>query len=79
MDKVIKSLFFNCFNNRESHEKVNLTWNKDGTVTYRTIKRWYFDKEKTKGSLDDEVTSLNAVAAVGTILTFAPDRSEPYG
>ncbi|KAK6635773.1 hypothetical protein RUM44_001027 [Polyplax serrata] len=48
---------------REIHEKVNLSWNPNGTVTFRTIKRWYFVEEKTNGSLDDNVTSLNAVAA----------------
>lgn len=56
------------FYRREVHEKVNLTWNENGTVTYKVIKRWFFDEEKTNGSLSDQVTSINIVAAVGTPL-----------
>ncbi|XP_055930524.1 protein croquemort-like isoform X2 [Argiope bruennichi] len=44
---------------RESREKVNITWNENGTVSYRQIRRWYYQYDKTNGTLDDVVTTLN--------------------
>ncbi|GFU56970.1 scavenger receptor class B member 1 [Nephila pilipes] len=44
---------------RESREKVNITWNENGTVSYKQIRSWYFQPDKTHGSLDDIVTTLN--------------------
>ncbi|GIY53884.1 hypothetical protein CDAR_87022 [Caerostris darwini] len=45
---------------RESREKVNITWNEDNsTVSYRQIRRWFFQPDRTNGSLDDVVTTLN--------------------
>ncbi|KDR24218.1 hypothetical protein L798_07625, partial [Zootermopsis nevadensis] len=35
----------------ETHEKVNTTWNQNGTVTYQQIRRWYFDPENSNGTL----------------------------
>jgi hypothetical protein len=45
-------------------EKVNVTWNSNHTVTYRTVRRWYFDPENSDGSLNDSVTMLNVVPVV---------------
>jgi len=45
-------------------EKVDITWNPNHTVTYRLVRRWYFDHENSNGSLDDIVTILNVVAVV---------------
>ncbi|PSN44142.1 Protein peste [Blattella germanica] len=47
--------------NWEVHEKVNITWNENNTVTYKQLKRWYFDPENSKGSLEDNVTMLNVL------------------
>jgi len=47
----------------EQHEKTNLTWNKNETVTYKQIRTWHFLPHLSNGSLDDEVTILNSVAA----------------
>ncbi|GFQ69286.1 protein croquemort [Trichonephila clavata] len=44
---------------RESREKVNITWNENGTVSYKQIRRWYYQPDRTNGSLDDIVTTLN--------------------
>ncbi|XP_075545745.1 protein croquemort-like isoform X2 [Dermacentor variabilis] len=43
----------------ETREKVNITWNPNGTVSYRQVKRYYFQPDMTKGSLDDVITTLN--------------------
>lgn len=49
---------------REYHHKTNLEWN-DGnlTVTYQQIRTYQFDANRTKGSLDDVIVTLNAPAA----------------
>ncbi|KAK9507971.1 hypothetical protein O3M35_007726 [Rhynocoris fuscipes] len=43
-------------------KKTDLTHNDNGTVTFRISRRWFFDPENSNGSLDDIVTTLNAVA-----------------
>lgn len=47
----------------EQHHKAKLNWNENGTVTYRQIRTWHFVPELSKGSLDDNVTIVNSVAA----------------
>lgn len=47
----------------EQHEKTNIVWNNNGTVTYRQIRTWHFLPDKSNGTLDDQVTILNSVAA----------------
>ncbi|KAL0269250.1 UNVERIFIED_CONTAM: hypothetical protein PYX00_007054 [Menopon gallinae] len=59
---------------RENHEKVNLTWNNNGTVSYRVIKRWYFEPEMTNGSLSDLITSVNVVAASAAYMAKDANR-----
>nr|CAD7603521.1 unnamed protein product [Timema genevievae] len=51
----------------ETHQKVNITWNSNHTVSYRQVKRWFFDKDHSNGSLEDNVTTLNVVAVVSTV------------
>lgn len=48
----------------ENRWKVNLTWNEDGTVTFKQKRNWTFDEERSTGKLSDEITTLNAVALV---------------
>merc|ERR1719228_1832117 len=47
----------------EQHEKTKIVWNDNGTVTYRQIRTWHFLPDKSNGTLEDEVTILNSVAA----------------
>ncbi|XP_014244542.1 protein croquemort-like isoform X2 [Cimex lectularius] len=42
--------------------KTNITMNCNGTVTFQIQRLWYFDAENSNGTLDDYVTTLNAVA-----------------
>ena len=50
----------------EQPDKVNITWHpENSTVSYMRKSRFYFDEEKSGGSLDDVITSLNVVALVG--------------
>ncbi|KAF2901036.1 hypothetical protein ILUMI_05148, partial [Ignelater luminosus] len=42
-------------------EKVNITWNKNHTVTFRMFQQYYFDEENSKGKLSDMITTLNTV------------------
>ncbi|XP_025834421.1 protein peste isoform X3 [Agrilus planipennis] len=48
---------------KETKEKVNITWhNENGTVSFRHLKRFYFDEEGSAGRLDDNITSINPIA-----------------
>lgn len=51
---TLANLFF-----RETREKINITWHPNGTVSYYQVKRWFYEPELTKGSLNDLVTTLN--------------------
>lgn len=54
----------------EKPDKVDLVWQAaDATVTYRKKSLFYFDEQKSKGSLDDVITSLNVVPLVGEQVT----------
>jgi hypothetical protein len=44
--------------------KSNITWNDNGTVTFRQLKYWYYNKEDSKGDLHDKVTTLHLTALV---------------
>jgi len=53
----------------EKHHKEVLAWNRNDTVTYRQAKTWFFDPNLSNGSLSDEITVLNPVAAgIGQIV-----------
>lgn len=59
----------------ETREKVNITWNPNGTVSYRQVKRYYFQPDMTKGSLDDVITTLNMpMISSAHSVRFAPDE-----
>lgn len=47
----------------ETKEKVNVTWNKNNSVTFNQLRYWYFDKNSPR-NLTDRITSLNAVSLV---------------
>ncbi|XP_067134794.1 scavenger receptor class B member 1-like [Centruroides vittatus] len=56
------------FSFREKRTKENITWNENGTVSYRLVKTWYFQPDRTNGSLDDHIITVNVpmiTAAVG--------------
>jgi hypothetical protein len=57
-------LYTPAFLYRETHEKVNISWNENRTISYRQKKWWYFDPDISNGTLRDNVTTLNAVALV---------------
>ena len=46
-------------------KKANLTWHENGTISYRRIKFWYFERELSVGPLTDMVTTIN-VPVVGS-------------
>merc|ERR1719150_2835569 len=53
----------------EQHYKTNISWNNNGTVTYKQIRSWHFQPQLSKGSLEDKVTILNPVAgSVGAMI-----------
>lgn len=49
---------------REHRKHVNVTFHpQNGSVSYRTQRSWYFDDEASNGTLQDNVTILNVIAA----------------
>lgn len=49
----------------EKHQRVNVTFHPENdTVSFDQIRTWHFVAEKSNGSLDDEVTNVNVIAAV---------------
>ncbi|KAG0419214.1 hypothetical protein HPB47_004270, partial [Ixodes persulcatus] len=64
---------------RETREKVNITWHPNGTVSYRQIKKYYLQSDMTRGSLDDQVVTLNMpmVSAAHTV-RFDTEEFEFY-
>lgn len=55
---------------REHHSRVNVKYNDNNTVNFNTIRTWHIVPEKTKGSLDDNITTVNAIALVSNLLSF---------
>lgn len=53
----------------ETKEKVSVIWNANNTVTYKHLKRWWFDPSQSNGSLSDTFVSINPVGLV-SILWF---------
>lgn len=52
----------------EKPDKVNITWHPDNsTVSYMKKSQFFFDEKKSRGSLDDVITSLNVVPLVRKI------------
>ena len=50
---------------REVEKKVNHIWHDDGTVSYKRVKFWYFERDMSVGPLTDMVTTIN-VPVVGS-------------
>ncbi|CAO1409251.1 unnamed protein product [Diamesa tonsa] len=59
---------------REKPEKINITFNDNSTVSYKTMSTFFFDDEGSNGTLDDIITTINVVS-VGAA---AKARDWPY-
>ncbi|XP_014229611.1 protein croquemort-like [Trichogramma pretiosum] len=53
---------------REVDIKMNKTWNKNGTITFRVKRVWHFIPEESKGNLTDEITNLNPIVSTAAYL-----------
>ena len=50
---------------KEYHEKTNITYSEDGDdwrINYYQKKYWIYDEEKSNGTLDDWIWTLNMIA-----------------
>ncbi|BFF95630.1 protein croquemort [Drosophila madeirensis] len=47
----------------EKHKKENFTFFENATVAYYERRTWFFDAEKSNGTLDDMVTAAHAITA----------------
>jgi hypothetical protein len=52
---------------REHRKKENISWNNDlGTITYREIRSFTFDRDKSAGPQSDTFTTVNLPMIVST-------------
>ncbi|XP_077984685.1 lysosome membrane protein 2-like [Glandiceps talaboti] len=57
----------------ESREKENITWNSNGTVSYKNKMKFVFDPSLSVGSEDDIFTTVNIpLVTVGTMIQHYP-------
>jgi len=59
----------------EEHHKSDLQWNTNGTVTYKQIRTWHYLPDRTPGSLDDQVSTLNIILVRVSLLEENPHLS----
>lgn len=53
---------------KQLKEKTNITWNNENhTITYRYLKRFYFDEENSPCHESDVITTINMVALVSRL------------
>ncbi|RZC42136.1 CD36 domain containing protein, partial [Asbolus verrucosus] len=67
----------------QTEEKCNITWNENGTITYRQLKHWYHNNTQESRSLQDKITSISPTAVVRKsffqLLVFVSERNGSYG
>lgn len=57
----------------EKHTRVNVTFHSENdTVSFDQIRTWHFMPEMSNGTLDDQVTNVNVIAAVRISRTTYP-------
>uniref|UniRef100_V5HAK9 Scavenger receptor class B member 1 n=2 Tax=Ixodes ricinus TaxID=34613 RepID=V5HAK9_IXORI len=57
---------------RVSMVKTNIVWNPNGTVSYREVRTFHFDREKSAGGQDDVIVSINGpLVGAGALLRLA--------
>lgn len=54
----------------ETKEKSSIVWNENNTVTYKNLKKWYFDENLSKGRLTDTMTTIDPVTLVRFFILF---------
>lgn len=52
------------FRFREIREKIRIKWNDNSTVSYRERRRYRFVPEESRGSLNDDICTLDVPAIV---------------
>ena len=58
---------------QEYHKKTNISFSEDGSlVDFLQMKYWIFDEDRSKGSLSDEIFTLNMVAVQAAEATRWP-------
>lgn len=63
--ELFKFFFFIRF--REHRKKENISWNNDlGIITYREIRSFTFDRDKSAGPQSDNFTTVNLPMIVST-------------
>ncbi|KAJ8898066.1 hypothetical protein PR048_003426 [Dryococelus australis] len=50
----------------EHNKRVNLNWNNNNTVTFQQTRQYVFRPELSKGSVHDNITTVNVIAVVCT-------------
>lgn len=48
----------------EKHIREEIKFNDNGTLTFKTRREWHFVPERTRGSLDDLIITVNPILVV---------------
>ncbi|XP_054264335.1 protein peste-like isoform X2 [Macrosteles quadrilineatus] len=63
----------------ETREKSNISWNKNGTVSYRQRRTWFFDESSSNGTQDDVISTINGVTLTAAYMVrhsgYLPQQS----
>jgi len=62
----------------EQHKKVDIVFSANHTVSSGLKKTWHFQPDKSDGSLDDVVVTLNAIALSAAEFTRWPKSADEY-
>lgn len=63
---------------RETKEKASVIWNSNNTVTYKHLKKWWFDPELSNGTLQDTFVTINPVGIVSRYLNQYFRKTEKF-
>ena len=47
-----------------TEKKVNITWNDNGTITFKNVKSWYYDNDGNNGDLRDKIVTVDPIPLV---------------
>lgn len=53
---------------REQHERVDLDWHNNATISFNQIRTWHYEPKMSNGSLNDVITNVNVISAVSCLV-----------
>ncbi|XP_063920980.1 protein peste-like, partial [Zophobas morio] len=51
-----------------TEKKVNITWNDNGTITFKNVKSWYYDNDGNNGDLRDKIVTVDPIPLAASFI-----------